>query len=82
MSSKTTVNKKKTLSKATNMVSEIGCVTSSIEDGNGRVRIFGRDYAAACDESVLRGRWVRVVGARGGVLAVRPLNVWLGSCCC
>jgi len=65
------------------LVGEIGCVSTPISAGKrGKVRILGREYAAASGEDVGRGRWVRVVSCVGRTLSVRPLNVWLGSCCC
>ncbi|MBD3388974.1 MAG: hypothetical protein GF416_07805 [Candidatus Altiarchaeales archaeon] len=64
-------------------VGEICCVTKPIESGKrGAVRIWGSDVPAKCKEEVRRGQWVRVISHTKEFLHVKPLNVWLGSCCC
>jgi len=68
---------------ASKLVGEIGCVTENIsEQVNGSVRILGKSYNAVSKDDVSRGRWVRVKGVLNEALDVRPLNIWLGSCCC
>jgi len=65
------------------VVGEVCCVTKPIRSGKaGSVRIWGSDFPAVSDNHVRRGQWVRVISHNEEALHVRPLNVWLGSCCC
>jgi membrane protein implicated in regulation of membrane protease activity len=65
------------------LVGEIGVVTVDISGEDvGVVRISGDSYPATSGGEVKRGRWVRVLNAVDEVLHVKPLNIWLGSCCC
>lgn len=61
---------------------EICCVVKAIRPGTvGKVNVNGSLLPASSDGAVGVGRWAKVVGARGGIIRVAPLNAWLGSCC-